>query len=299
LYETSVNFKIYCSLLVLGRIQNKVSADRESRIANLRFFDTVHPSKRLTDHDHRYGAAGMRIVVLSDIHGNLTAFEAVLADVQRAAPDTVFHGGDLSDGGSSPVEIIDQIRDLGWHGVMGNGDEMLHRPEALEEFAAQSSAPSQLWTSVREMAEATRSMLGSSRLSWLSQLPSVLLEPDLGIVHASPHTSWKAAPPHASDEELGRIYSSLGKALVVFGHTHLPFIRKTSVIPELLVNTGSVGLPYDGDPRASYLMLDGDVPSIRRVEYDLDKELKRLSSSTLPHADWTARMLRSSSPQLP
>jgi predicted phosphodiesterase len=259
----------------------------------------VPQSKRLLDNDDRYGAACMRIVVLSDIHGNLTAFEAVLADIQRAAPDTVFHGGDLSDGGSSPVEIIDQIRDLGWQGVMGNGDEMLHRPESLEEFAAQSSAPSQLWTSVREMAEATRSMLASSRLSWLSQLPSVILQPDLGLVHASPQSCWKALPPSASDEELGRIYCSLGKALVVFGHTHLPAIRKTSIVPELLVNTGSVGLPYDGDPRPSYLMLDGNVPSIRRVEYDLDKELKRLSSSTLPHAEWTARMLRSSSPQLP
>ena len=241
----------------------------------------------------------MRIALLSDIHGNLTAFEAVLADIQRAAPDTVFHGGDLSDGGSSPVEIIDQIRDLGWQGVMGNGDEMLHSPESLEQFAAQSSAPSQLWTSVREMAEATRSMLGSNRLSWLSQLPLVILEPDLGLVHASPHSCWKALPPSASGEEAGRIYSCLGKRRVVFGHTHLPVIRKTSVVPELLINTGSVGLPYDGDPRASYLMLDGDVPTIRRVEYDLDKELKRLSSSTLPHAEWTARMLRSSSAQLP
>jgi predicted phosphodiesterase len=256
-------------------------------------------SKHLLDNDDQYGVACMRIVVLSDIHGNLTAFEAVLADIRLAAPDTVFHGGDLSDGGSSPVEIIDQIRDLGWHGVMGNGDEMLHRPESLEEFIAQSSAPPQLWTAVREMAEATRSMLGSSRLSWLSQLPSAILEPDLGLVHASPQSCWKAVPPSASDEELGRIYCSLGKALVVFGHTHLPAIRKTSVIPELLVNPGSVGLPYDGDPRASYLILDGHVPSIRRVEYDTGKELKRLSSSTLPHAEWTARMLRSSSPQLP
>jgi predicted phosphodiesterase len=256
-------------------------------------------SKHLLDNDDQFGVACMRIVVLSDIHGNLTAFEAVLADIRLAAPDMVFHGGDESDGGSSPVEIIDQIRDLGWHGVMGNGDEMLHRPEALEEFIAQSSAPPQLWTAVREMEEATRSMLGSSRLSWLSQLPSAILEPYLGLVHASPQSCWKAVPPSASDEELGRIYCSLGKALVVFGHTHLPAIRKTSVIPELLVNPGSVGLPYDGDPRASYLILDGPVPSIRRVEYDTGKELKRLSSSTLPHAEWTARMLRSSSPQLP
>ena len=59
----------------------------------------------------------MRIAVLSDVDGNLSAFQAVLAEIQLAAPDLVFHGGDLSDGGSSPVEIFDQILDLGWRGV--------------------------------------------------------------------------------------------------------------------------------------------------------------------------------------
>lgn len=83
----------------------------------------------------------MRVAILSDIHGNLSAFEAVLADIHQVAPDLVLHGGDLADGGSGPIEIIDRIRDLGWQGVMGNGDEMLCRPESLEDFAAQSSAP--------------------------------------------------------------------------------------------------------------------------------------------------------------
>ncbi len=68
---------------------------------------------------------------------------------------------------------------------------------------------------------------------------------------------------------------------------------------KLLINTGSVGLPYDGDPRASYLLLDGSTPCIRRVEYDLEKELKALASCGLPGAQWTARMLRTSSPQMP
>ena len=72
----------------------------------------------------------MRIAIVSDIHGNRTAFEAVLADLQQAAPDLIFHGGDIADGGSSPTEIVDRIRDLGWPGVMGNTDEMLVRPES-------------------------------------------------------------------------------------------------------------------------------------------------------------------------
>jgi predicted phosphodiesterase len=241
----------------------------------------------------------VRLAFLSDIHGNLTAFEAVLADIQQVAPDLVLHGGDLADGGSSPVEIIDRIRDLGWQGVMGNGDEMLCRPQALEDFAGQSSAPSRIWTAVREMAAATRSMLGPGRLWWLSQLPVAISHPGFAAVHATPKSCWHAPRPNASDEELQRLYSPLGEPVVALGHTHIPVVLEMSGTPTLLINAGSVGLPYDGDARASYLLVDGNTPSIRRVEYSIEQELKNLASSALPHADWVARMLRSSSPQLP
>ena len=98
----------------------------------------------------------MRIAVIADIHGNRTALEAVIADIRRAAPDMVLHGGDLADGGSSPVEVADRIRELGWAGVMGNTDEMLVRPEALEDFAGGSKAPAAMWETIREIAAATR-----------------------------------------------------------------------------------------------------------------------------------------------
>src|SRR5437763_8478971 len=77
----------------------------------------------------------MRLAVLSDIHGNLTAFEAVLADLKSVvAPDLVVHGGDLAANGARPAEIVDAIRDLGWPGVCGNTDEMLWRPELLSDL---------------------------------------------------------------------------------------------------------------------------------------------------------------------
>lgn len=70
----------------------------------------------------------MRIAIVSDIHGNRTALEAVLADLRQTSPDLILHGGDLADSGSSPVEIVDRVRDLGWQGVIGNTDEMLFAP---------------------------------------------------------------------------------------------------------------------------------------------------------------------------
>src|SRR5271157_6151549 len=102
----------------------------------------------------------MRVAIASDIHGNRTAFEAVLADLRQTSPDLILHGGDLADAGASPVEIVGRIRDLGWQGVVGNTDEMLFRPESLEEFARESSAPPSLWDAVRKMAMATREALG-------------------------------------------------------------------------------------------------------------------------------------------
>ena len=76
----------------------------------------------------------MRIAIVSDIHDNLTAFEAVLADLREASPDLVLHGGDLVSGGSSPADVVDCVRDLGWRGVFGNTDEAIARPETLEEI---------------------------------------------------------------------------------------------------------------------------------------------------------------------
>src|SRR5690349_3836460 len=108
----------------------------------------------------------MRIAIVSDIHDNLTAFEAVLADLRETSPDLVLHGGDLVFGGSSPAEIVDRVRDLGWPGVFGNTDEGIARPATLEEFAAQSPAPQSLWDAVREMAPFTRDVLGDDRIAW-------------------------------------------------------------------------------------------------------------------------------------
>jgi putative phosphoesterase len=239
----------------------------------------------------------MRIAVVSDIHGNRTAFEAVLADLRETAPDLILHGGDLSDSVAGAAEIVDRIRESGWPGVVGNTDEMLFRPESLEEFAGQSKAPPALWDAIREMAAATRAALGEDRIAWLSALPRVQTHESMALVHASAETTWRAPAVGASDAELDSVYAPLRRGIVVYGHIHCPYVR--SVGGMIVANSGSVSLSYDGDRRASYLLLDESGPSIRRVEYDVDREIRLVRESGMPHANWIARMLASARPALP
>ncbi len=239
----------------------------------------------------------MRIAIVSDIHGNLTAFEAVLRDLRSMAPDLIFHGGDLADAGANPVEIVDRIQQLGWPGVLGNTDEMLFRPEALAEYSRQSPAMQPLLPLIADMAAFTRGRLGATRVQWLSQLPTLQKVDGLALVHASLETAWRAPGPEAADEVLRSTYGSLAESTIVYGHIHQPFVRR--VDHWTLVNSGSVSLSYDGDPRASYAIVDDGIASIRRVGYEVEREVDGLSRSGLPHWQWMAKILQSARPQLP
>jgi predicted phosphodiesterase len=239
----------------------------------------------------------MRVAILSDIHGNRTAFEAVLSDVRDVSPDIVFHGGDLADGGSSPVEIIDYIRDLEWPGVVGNTDQMLAQPEIFEAFAAGRPQLNAIWEATRRAANVTREWLGEDRLDWLRSLPSRQTQEFVALVHARPETAWNSPMPSASDDELESIYSPLNRPFAAYGHIHLPYIRKTSKLT--VANAGSVGMPFDGDRRASYLLVDGVHATLRRVEYDVDSEIHNLRSCGIPHAEWIANILSTAQPKMP
>ncbi len=239
----------------------------------------------------------MRIAIVSDIHGNLTAFEAVLADLRETSPDLIFHGGDLSHGGARPVEIVDRIRDLGWPGVLGNTDELLFRPESLTEFGSQLPNLKSLWDIIEEMAAVEREYLGEERLAWLRGLPFKQVEGPMALVHASPDSCWRAPMPEAADADLEKVYLPLGTQVAVYAHIHRSYVRTLTSMT--VVNTGSVSLSHDGDQRASYLLLDDSKPMIRRVEYDVDAELKVLADCGLPHADWIARILESARPVMP
>ena len=239
----------------------------------------------------------MRTAILSDIHGNLTAFEAVLRDLRETAPDRILHGGDLADGGAAPAEIVDRIRGLGWSGVAGNTDEMLAAPAAFEDFAAGLPHLGALFAAVREMAAFTREALGADRLAWLAALPRVETGETFALVHASPGSLWHAPLPEVDNSALEMVYGTLARPLVVYGHIHRPFVRALGAFT--LANAGSVGQPHDGDPRASYLLVDDGRPSLRRVPYDVERESARLAASGLPHAAWAARMLAAARPEMP
>lgn len=237
----------------------------------------------------------MRVAVVSDVHGNRTALEAVISDLAETAPDLVLHGGDLADAGSSPVEAVDRIRELGWSGVVGNTDELLFRPESLAEFSRSAPGREEILGRVEETAVVSRERLGSRRLAWLKSLPGAYVGEGFALVHGSPGDAWRAPPKTAEEQLFADVYGPLESRIVVYGHLHMPFVRRFSELT--VVNSGSVGMPYDGDRRACYALMDVEAgqATIRRVEYDLERELIELAKSGLPHADWTAEILRAAS----
>jgi len=231
----------------------------------------------------------MRVAIVSDIHGNRRAFQAVLADLRQVAPDLVLHGGDLAYGGAQPSEVIDRVRSLGWPGVRGNTDEMLWSPESLAAFAAKQPKLGPLLSILQDLIPPMQASIGEERLQWLEGLPHRHSDEGFSLVHASPDDLWRAPMPDASDEELQSTYAPLRAAMVVYGHIHRPYVRRLQGLT--VANTGSVSQSYDGDTRASYLVIDAESVAIRRVAYDVESEARELSRSGLPHAAWLSRVL--------
>jgi predicted phosphodiesterase len=231
----------------------------------------------------------MRVAVVTDIHGNRRAFQAVLRDLKQVAPDLTVHGGDLVFGGTHPAEVIDEIRTLGWLGVLGNTDELLWTQAQLIEMASVHPKLAPLSGHLRDMIAPMRERIGDERLRWLKSLPTVHAGEGFAVVHASPKDLWRAPMANASDDEIQKTYTELGVPVVVYGHIHTSYIR---LLPGMTVaNAGSVSQSYDGDRRAAYAVIDDKNVSIRRVEYDVESEAKEPLHSALPHAQWLSRIL--------
>ena len=226
----------------------------------------------------------MKLAVLSDIHGNLAALDAVLADMETIRPDVVIHGGDLALNGPRPAECVDRIRESGWPGVIGNTDQAL--------WTIPDNLPDNTIRVFRVLAEATARALGHDRVSWLRRQPLEWRHGSaMAVVHAVPGDTWKGVLPDAADDVLEALYRPLHAALVVYGHIHRPYIRQLAHL--IVANCGSVGLPWDADPRASYLLVDGDKPVIRRVAYDIERHVADLEASRYPSSQWLMEQARS------
>lgn len=225
----------------------------------------------------------MKLAIVSDVHGNLAALEAVIEDIGSVKPDLVVHGGDLAVNGPHPAECVDRIRELGWPGIAGNTDLALWTlPETL---------PENVVTTFRVLAAATTDLLGAERVAWLKTLLLEWHDGDrVALVHAVPGDTWKGVLPDTSDAELQEIYGPLGAELAVYCHIHRPYLRKLDRFS--VANSGSVGLPWDGDTRSSYLLIENGQPVVRRVVYDVERHIADLERSAYPSSQWLIQQAR-------
>ena len=214
------------------------------------------------------------IALLYDVHGNLPALEAVLADA--GSPDGWVIGGDVALFGAWPAETLERLRGLrGAAWLRGNTERWT---------AAPGEAPDD--PTVQGAIAATREVLGEADVAALGALPeSVPLAGDGRCWHGSPLSDVRSFLPEPADDEV-ELLQAVTEARLVFGHTHLPFARTTASGIEL-VNPGSVGMPLDGDTRAAYALVhdDGRIEP-RRVAYDAEASAAALESRF--HAEWTA-----------
>jgi protein phosphatase len=230
----------------------------------------------------------MRILVVSDLHANWPALEAVVS----AQPfDRMFVIGDLVSYGPHPREVIDFVRDRAQIVVRGNHDNAL--AFGTDCRCAPASKP---------LAEATRSvhrvLLSPHQIDWLGRLPLTAEHEADGrryfAVHASPHDHLfrYTLTPAAPDDHLIAEVGDVPADVVLLGHTHFPMARHAG--SRVVLNPGSVGQPRDGDPRASYALIEDGEVTLKRAAYDVERTVRDLKWLPLDQAiaDELAAILR-------
>jgi predicted phosphodiesterase len=223
----------------------------------------------------------MKVLVLSDIHGNIDALDAVDADAAKRGDDfdEIWVLGHLVDYGAAPAEVIAWVRGRATHVVRGNHDHAVGTGEDCR------SAPL-----YRDLAVATREYLRprlmAKDLTYLAGLPlqtAVTLTPKENAVlaHASPRDRlFGYVPTNAPDPVWREALSPAGRPAFVFvGHTHDQFTRQIDAT--MVVNPGTVGLPKDGDPRAAYAVVQDGHIELRRVAYDTERAAGRVAELPL------------------
>ena len=244
----------------------------------------------------------MRVVLLSDVHGNLPALDALLRDVVAKGPiDDIYHLGDLVGYAPWPNEVVARLRSAEIAGVSGNYDTTVAthykhcgcRSENAhqEELAHQSFT----WTLANTSDETKRYLASLPFRLDLRPFGGHQAGPTIRLLHGNNVLNTVYLTEDRTDEFLSTMAEKMGaKAgdLIAFGHTHKPWHRQINSIH--FVNTGSVGRPKDGDPRAGYVLLEVAEAGMRvefvRVEYDVEQAARAIIASELP--DEFAEFLR-------
>ena len=237
----------------------------------------------------------MRFALISDVHANLPALEAVLRDVAaKSGAAVTYHLGDLVGYAPWPNEVVQLIRTRGIAGVAGNYDSTVAtdykhcgcryedpRQEALSHLSYQ-------WTRAHVSAETKTWLVGLPFRIDVRPLGGHVAGPTVTLLHGNQVLNTVYVGLDRSDEFLTRMGAAVGVRsgdVVCFGHTHLPWHRMVDGVH--YVNTGSVGRPKDGDWRAGYTLLDvstgGVAVTIVRVEYDVAAAMRAITDSDLPH----------------
>ena len=229
----------------------------------------------------------MRIAILSDIHANLPALDAVLGALGPV--DAVWHLGDVVGYGPHPDEVVDRLRSIDAIGVRGNHDAAALDPEMAEWFNPDARLAIE-WTAGR-IAPATR--------AWLAALPDRRLADGITLVHGSPRDpTWEYV---TSAGGAAANLAAFATPHLLFGHTHIPLAYRADGVRmatieaadgsslaldsrRILANPGSVGQPRDGDPRASAMILDTLARTLawRRVAYPIADVQAAMRAAGLP-----------------
>ncbi len=227
----------------------------------------------------------MKLAVLSDIHANLHALEVIWSDIEAQSPDQVYCLGDLVGYSAYPNEVIDFIQSREIPTIMGNYDDgvgfdrddcgcVYKDPE--QDRLGQLSLMWTLEQTTTENKEYLQSLVAQIRLD---DLPSSVL-----MVHGSPRKMNEYLYEDRPDATFERISKVANAEVILYGHTHLSYQKTVS--GTRFINTGSVGKPKDGDPRAGYVVLTLDNGRVgvefRRVEYDVPAAAKAVRDSDLP-----------------
>ncbi len=233
-----------------------------------------------------------RVAVLADIHGNTPALEAVIADISSQDVDEILVGGDLVGRGPEGSAVSRRIRELQWPSIRGNHEDYMltfRRGEIPDDWLDADE-----WAASRWMANE----LSDEDAEYIETLPFSItsrLEPELLVVHGSPAGTSDGIGPWTTEREMAAHADSIRESILVCAHTHRPLDR---TFPSgRIVNVGSVGLPFNGDRRAQYVIFDITENQVevefRRVDYDLDAILAIYDSTGFLEAGGvTAQLLK-------